>query len=195
MENKTLYKNVPDVTNFLFDIGVESGFDIPQYFMVIFENNNVNDQTNDSSIFNEMDVTKCFRKTGSVTYPEDRLNFNYGTNYYNVSFKEIVNFNGKYNGLLDSIKPYIKHRTFNSNYRKYKFYTRYQRDHIGAQATRLNFKFARGIAVYIICHALLLTRRIISVNSDGSKMADIVSKRLISETDSQIARVLFFRRD
>ena len=31
MENKTLYKMVPDATKFLFDIGVESGFEIPQY--------------------------------------------------------------------------------------------------------------------------------------------------------------------
>ena len=60
--------------------------------MVIFENNNVNDPTNDSSIFNEMDVTKSFRKTGSVIYPEDRLNINYGSNYYNVQSLMFYNY-------------------------------------------------------------------------------------------------------
>ena len=58
-ERKAFYKNVPDATNFLFNIGILSGFEIPQYIIANFENN-VNDQTNDSSIFNEMDVTECF---------------------------------------------------------------------------------------------------------------------------------------
>ena len=138
-----------------------------------FENNNVNDQTNDSSIFNEMDDTKCFCKIGSVNYPEDRMTINYGCNNYNVTYKEIVNFNRNYNGLLDIIKPYINLRSFKSSYRIYIFDTRYQRDHIRAQAKQLNLKFARGVAD-IICQALVLIRRIIRVNSDGSKMVDIV---------------------
>ena len=59
-ERKTFFKNVPDATKFLFSIGVECYFDKPQYIKVTFEKNNVNDQTNDSSIFNEMVVTECF---------------------------------------------------------------------------------------------------------------------------------------
>ena len=41
------------------------------------------------------------------------------------------------------------------------------KDHMGAQATQLNFKISRGVAD-IVCHALALTRKIISVNSDDS---------------------------
>ena len=44
------------------------------------KNNNVNDQTNDFSMFNETDVTECFCKIGSVTYPEDQMKVNYGAN-------------------------------------------------------------------------------------------------------------------
>ena len=62
------------------DLGVENGFDEPQYIIVSFEDIYINEQTNDGSIFNEMDVTECFCKIGSVTYPEDRMNINYGTN-------------------------------------------------------------------------------------------------------------------
>ena len=54
---------MPDAIKLLFSIGAECYFDIPQCIKVSFENNNVNDQTsifNDSSIFNEMDVTECF---------------------------------------------------------------------------------------------------------------------------------------
>ena len=172
-ERKTFYKNVPNATNFLFDLGMESGTERPQYNIVGFENNNVNEQTHDASTFDVMNVTECYCKIGSEFYPEDRMNINYGTNNYNEAFKEIVSFNKDYNGLPHNIKPYINHRTFKSNYRIYVFDTRYQRDHIGPQPIQLNFKFSAAVAD-VICHALVLTRKVISVNSDGNKMVDII---------------------
>ena len=173
-ERKTFYKNVPNATNFLFDLGMESGMERPQHIIVGFENNNVNEQTHDASTFDVMNVTECYCKIGSEFYPEDRMNINYGTNNYNEAFKEIVSFNEDYNGLPHNIKPYINHRTFKSNYRIYVFDTRYQRDHIGPQPIQLNFKFSAAVAD-VICHALVLTRKVISVNSDGNKMVDIIS--------------------
>ena len=124
-----MYKNVPKATNFLFDLGMESGMERPQYIIIGFENNNVNEQTNDASAFNIMDVTECYCKIGSEFYPEDRMNIRYGTNNYNEAFKEIDIFNEDYNGLPHNIKPYINHRTFKSSYRINVFDTRYQNNH------------------------------------------------------------------
>ena len=173
-EKKTFYKNVPNSTNFLFDLGMESGMERPLYIIVGFENNNVNEQTHDASTFGIMNVTECYCKIGSEFYPEDRMNINYGTKIYNEAFKEIVSFNKDYNVLPLNIKPYINHRTFKSSYRIYVLDTRYQSDHIGPQPIQLNFKFSAAVAD-VICHALVLTRKVISVNADGNKMFDLVS--------------------
>ena len=173
-ERKTFYKNVPNATNFLFDLGMESDMERPQFITVGFENNNVNEPTHDARTFDVMNVTECYCKIGSEFYPEDRMNINYGTNNYNEALKEIVSFKKDYNGLPHNIKPYINHRTFKSNYRIYVFDTRYQSDHIGPQPIQLNFKFSAAVAD-VICHALVLTRKVISVNSDGNKMVDIIS--------------------
>ena len=173
-ERKTFYKNLPNATNFLFDLGMKSAMERPQYLIVGFKNDNVNEQTHDASTFDIKNVTECYCKIGSEFYPEDRMNINYGTNNYNQAFKEIVSFNKDYNGLRHNTKPYINHRTFKSNYRIYVFDTRYQSDHIGPQPMQLNFKFSAAVAD-VICHALVLTRKVISVNSDGNKMVDIIS--------------------
>ena len=117
--------NVPNATNFLFDLGMESGIERPQYIIVGFKNNNVNEQTHDASTFDIMNVTECYCKIGGEFYPEDRMNINYGTNNYNEASKEIVSFNKDYNGLPHNIKPYMNHRTFKSSYRIYVFDTRY----------------------------------------------------------------------
>ena len=73
-----------------------------------------------------------------------------------------------------NIKPYINHRKFKSSYRIYAFDTRYQRYHIGPQPIQLIFKFSAAVAD-VICHTLVLTRKLISANSDGNKMVDIIS--------------------
>ena len=138
-ERKTFYKNVPNTTNFLFHLGMESGMERPQYIIVGFENNNVNEQTHDASTFHIMNVTGCYCQLGSEFYPEDRMNINYGSNNYNEAFKEIVSFNKDYNGLPPNIKPYINHRLLKSSCRVYVFDTRYQNDHIGPQPIQLNF--------------------------------------------------------
>ena len=78
---------------------MESGIERPQYIIVGFQNNNVNEQTHDASTFDIRNVTECYFKIGSEFYPEDRMNFNYITNNYNEAFEEIVSFNKDYNGL------------------------------------------------------------------------------------------------
>ena len=156
-ERKTFRKNVSNATNFLFDLGMESGMERPQYIIVGVENNNVSEQTHDASTFDVMNVTECYCKIGSEFYPEGRMNINYGTNNYNEAFKEIVSFNKYFNGLPHNIKPYLNHRIFKSSYRIYLFDTRYQRDHIGPQPIQINFKFSAAVAD-VICQALVLTR-------------------------------------
>ena len=121
-----------------------------------------------------MNVTECHCKIGSQFYPEDIMNINYGTKNYNEALKEIVNFHKDYNGFPHNTKPYINHKTIKSSHRIYVFDTRYQNSHRGPQQIQLNFKVSVAVADFI-CHALVLNRKVISVNSDGNKMVDIIS--------------------
>ena len=65
----------------------------PQYIIISSEKNNVNEQTHDAKLFDIMNVTECYCRTGSEFYPEHRTKINYRTNNYNGAFKDIVNFN------------------------------------------------------------------------------------------------------
>ena len=96
---------MPNATNFLFDLGMESGIERPQYIINSLENKTVDEQTHDASTFVMMNVSECYCKIGSEFYPEDGMNINYGTNNYNEAFKEIVIFNKDYNGLPHNFKP------------------------------------------------------------------------------------------
>ena len=151
-ERKTFNKNVPNATNFLFDLGMESGMEKPQYIIVGFENNNVNEQTHDSSTFDIMNVFECYCMIGSESYPEDRMNINYDTNIYSEAFKEIFSFNKGYNGLPHNIKPYINHKTFKRSYKIYVFDTRYQSDLIGPQPIQLILNLVLQLQMLYVMH-------------------------------------------
>ena len=128
----------------------------------------------DASPFHIMNVTECYCRIASEFYPEDRMNINYGTKNYNEAFKKIITFNKDYNGLPHNIEPYINQGKFKSSHRINVFDTKYQNDLIDPQPIQLNFKFSVAVSV-VICHALVLTRKVISVNSDGNKIVDIIS--------------------
>ena len=121
-----------------------------------------------------MNITESYCKISCEFYPADRMNINNGIKNYNEAIKEIDNFNKDYNGLPHKLKAYIYHTTFKSNYRIYVFNSRYQSDYIGPQPIELNFKFSAAVAD-VIFHALLTSRKVVSVNSDGNKMVDIIS--------------------
>ena len=143
---------MPNVTNFLFDLGIESGLERPQYIIIGFENNNINDETHDASTFDIMKVTEYHCKIVSEFYPEDRMNINYGTNNYNEALKDKVSYKEDYNGLPHNIKPYINHRTFKSSYRKYVFDTRYQNDHLGPQPRQLTSNLVLQLLMLYVMH-------------------------------------------
>ena len=80
-----------NATSFLFDFGLESGMERPQIIIVGFGNSIVNEQGNDSSVFNITDVTECFCTSRSNLHSEDRMNIYYKFNDYNEAYKEFMN--------------------------------------------------------------------------------------------------------
>ena len=78
--------------------------------------------------------------------------------------------------MLDIFKPkkHINHRTNKKNYKISIFDTKHQRDHVEVRAIQFIFKFSHGVAD-IVSHALVLTRKIISVSSEGINLVYIVS--------------------
>ena len=89
-ERKTFYNNVPNATNFLFVLGTEFGIERPQYIIIGFEKNTVNEQTIDASTFDIMNVTKCYCKISSEFHPENRMDIYYGSNILKKLWKRFL---------------------------------------------------------------------------------------------------------
>ena len=133
---------------------MKSDIERPQYYIIGFKNNNVNEQNHDAKTFDIIIVIECYCTIGSEFYPEHRIKIIMVLINIMRFFEEILNFNKDYNGLPHNTKLDIIQRTFKTSYRIYVFGTRYKSDHIGPLPIQLSFYFSVAVAD-VICHALV----------------------------------------
>ena len=81
----------------------------------------------------------------------------------------------------DILQPYISDNDFRSSnngndtgYRLYVFYIRYQKNLESAQPLEVDFKYSDNIAAGIYGYTLVLTKKLVSISSDGQRRFDFI---------------------
>ena len=174
IERVVFRKDVNTNNNWTFELG-NSGESTPTFVIVAFQaRNKIDSQTHDNAIFDRLPVSNAVCKIGSEKYPDDGIECDYERDKYDQAYSEIENFY-----LLKSetnlLNPFTDLHKFRTNYNFYVFDLSKQKDPIGSQPIRLEFKFntAINVADYIV-YALVLTPKLISISSDGQRHFDLL---------------------
>ena len=174
IERVVFRKDVNTNNNWTFELG-NSGESTPTFIIVGFQaRNKIDSQTHDNAIFDRLPVSNAVCKIGSEKYPYDGMECDYDRDKYDQAYSEIENF-----FLLKSetnlLSPFIDLHKFRTNYNFYVFDLSKQKDPIGSQPIRLEFKFNAAIDVAdYIAYALVLTPKLISISSDGQRHFDLL---------------------
>ena len=174
IERVVFRKDVNTNNNWTFELG-NSGESTPSFIIVGFQaRNKIDSQTHDNAIFDRLPVSNAVCKIGSEKYPDDGIECDYDRDKYDQAYSEIENFY-----LLKSetnlLNPFIDLHKFRTNYNFYVFDLSKQKDPIGSQPIRLEFKFNAAINVAdYIAYALVLTPKLISMSSDGQRHFDLL---------------------
>ena len=174
MERIVFRKDVNTNNNWTFELG-NSGESTPTFVIVAFQaRNKIDSQTHDNAVFDRLPVSNAVCKIGSEKYPDDGIECDYERDKYDQAYSEIENFY-----LLKSetnlLNPFIDLHKFRTNYNFYVFDLSKQKDPIGSQPIRLEFKFNAAINVAdYIAYALVLTPKLISISSDGQRHFDLL---------------------
>ena len=169
IEQVVFRKDVNTNNNWTFELG-NSGESTPTFVIVAFQaRNKIDSQTHDNAIFDRLPISNAVCKIGSEKYPDDGIECDYDRDKYDQAYSEIENFY-----LLKSetnlLNPFIDLHKFRTNYNFYVFDLSKQKDPIGSQPIRLEFKFNAAIDVAdYIAYALVLTPKLISISSDGQR--------------------------
>ena len=174
IERVVFRKDVNTNNNWTFELG-NSGESTPSFIIVGFQaRNKIDSQTHDNAIFDRLPVSNAVCKIGSEKYPDDGIECDYDRDKYDQAYSENENFY-----LLKSetnlLNPFINLHKFRTNYNFYVFDLSKQKDPIGSQPIRLEFKFNAAIDVAdYIAYALVLTPKLISISSDGQRHFDLL---------------------
>ena len=174
IERVVFRKDVNTNNNWTFELG-NSGESTPSFVIVGFQaSNKIDSQTHDNALFDRLPISNAVCKIGSEKYPDDGIECDYDRDKYDQAYSEIENFY-----LLKSetnlLNPFIDLHKFRTNYNFYVFDLSKQKDPIGSQPIRLEFKFNAAIDVAdYIAYALVLTPKLISISSDGQRHFDLL---------------------
>ena len=174
IERVVFRKDVTTNNNWTFELG-NSGESTPTFVIVGFQaRNKIDSQTHNNATFDRLPISNAVCKIGSEKYPDDGIECDYERDKYDQAYSEIENFY-----LLKSetnlLNPFIDLHIFRTNYNFYVFDLSKQKDHIGSQPIRLEFKFNAAIDVAdYIAYALVLTPKLISISSDGQRHFDLL---------------------
>ena len=171
-------KQVDTNNQWIFELGVKSGDELPIYAIIAFQNENrfSPDQMQNNAIFDRPDIIECSCVIGSTKFPD--------TNEYQIDFER-----NKYNDLYNEVRrfykdflhgegsPYISIKDFKELYPFVIFDLRNQKDVVSSQSVQARFRFRAGynaVDQNFQGIGLLITQKIISVSSDGQRQFDIV---------------------
>ena len=173
----TSTKPVNSNNNWRMEIGVESGNDVPIYVIVGFQSQDRYgpNQEQNNAVFDRLDVIEASCTVGTVRYPEHEYQVDIDTNKYNEPYNEVRRF---YKGYIQGEgAPYITFKDFKELYNLWVFDLRAQKDNPSAQPIQVNFKFRAGydaVGNSYQATALVLTQKVSSVSSDGSRQFDLI---------------------
>ena len=112
--------------------------------------------------------------------PDSAILKNFDDDYYSQGFGQIK---GAFRALTkdDILKPYISDNDFRSSnngndigYNFYVFDIKYQKDLESAQTIKVEKKISGNVPAGIYGYALLLTNKVVSINSDGQRHFDSI---------------------
>ena len=179
-ERSVFMKEVNTQNVWTFELGTQEGINVPTWIFVAFQQNDrQHDQNLNNDTFVGLPVISAQVVNGPERYPDSGILLNYDEDDYSLGYGLIKE---AFRALTkdDILQPYISEDDFRSSnegnnigYNINAFDIRYQKNFENAQPIKVEFKFSENIAAGIYGYALVLTKRLTSITSDGQRMFDL----------------------
>ena len=180
VERSVFMKEVNTHSLWSFELGTQEGINVPIWIIVCFQQSDRhNDPNLNNDTFSRPLVTSAQCIIGTEKNPDSAILLNYNDDDYSQgygllkrAFKDLTKD--------DILEPYISDNYFRSSndghnigYNLYVYDIRYQKNFESAQPIKVEFKFDGVVPAGVYGYALVLTKKLISISSDGQRHFDI----------------------
>ena len=170
--------SVPQSTQFDWRLSVKSSPEKPRWIIIAFQTNKNSDQEKDCGLFDHLDLRNIHVNLNSRRYPEIDYNLSFPKYQFSRAYGDAAEFRSKYYR-IDEIfsNPNIRPIEYNKLYPLFVFDVSKQSERLKHSVIDILVKatFNKNVPANTEAYAVVISDKILTFESDGSKMNVITS--------------------
>ena len=164
-----------NTTNFSWRLSVKSSPEVPRFIILGFQTaNKSGDQTQNPSIFDNVNVSNTYVMLNSIRYPTTDYNITFTRQQFSRVYGDAADFRSKFFNMDELISnPNITPSDYKTLYPLFLFDVSKQSEKLKYSTTDIQIKmhFSDRLAAVTQAYAVIISDRLINFQSDGNKFS------------------------
>ena len=162
------------ISSFSWRLAVKSSPEVPRFIIIGFQQNGINFQTTNPSVFTNVNVSNMYVMLNSIRYPTTDYEIKFGQQEFSRVYGDVSNFRSKFFNMDELISnPNINPSDYRDLYPLFLFDVSKQSEKLRYSTTDIQVKmFFRGdVPVGVQVYGVIISDRLINFQSDGNKFS------------------------
>ena len=168
---------VPQSRSFSWRLSVKSSPEVPRFIIIGFQTGKINNQQQNPSIFDNVDVTNIYAMLNSTRYPTVDYNINFDKNMFSRVYGDAAEFRTKFYNMDELISnPNITPADYKTMYPLFLFDVSKQSEKLKYSTTDIQIKmdFEQNVPPDTQVYGVIISDRLINFQSDGNKFSVVI---------------------
>ena len=161
-------------TSFSWRLSVKSSPDVPRFIIVGFQTAKINNQKQNTSVFDRVNINNIYATLNSTKYPTADYDISFGKQQFSRVYGDAADFRSKFFNMDELVSsPNINPSDYKTLYPLFLFDVSKQSEKLKYTTTDIHVKmfFSDGIPLNTQAYAVIISDRLINFQSDGNKLS------------------------
>ena len=166
--------SIPQALMFSWRLSVKSSPEVPRFIIVGFQTGKSNDQKQNPSLFNNVNVSNIYVMLNSMRYPTADYNISFLGQKYSRVYGDAAEFRSKFFNMDELLSsPNINPSEYRNLYPLFLFDVSKQSEKLKYSTTDIQIKmhFSANVPANTQAYAVIISDRLINFQSDGNKFS------------------------
>ena len=166
--------SIPRATSFSWRLSVKSSPEVPRFIIVGFQTNKSNNQEQNPSIFDDVNVSNIYVMLNSMRYPTADYNISFLAQKFSRVYGDAAEFRSKFFNMDELISnPKINPSDYKTLYPLFLFDVSKQSEKLKYSTTDIQIKmhFSAEVPANTQAYAVTISDKLINFQSDGNKFS------------------------
>ena len=169
--------SVLQARSFSWRLSVKSSPEVPRFIIIGFQTNKSNNQEENPSIFDNVDITNIYAMLNSTRYPTVDYNIDFAKNMFSRVYGDAAEFRTKFYNMDELISnPNITPADYKTMYPLFLFDVSKQSEKLKYSTTDIQIKmdFKDNAPADTQVYGVIISDRLINFQSDGNKFSVVI---------------------